>query len=263
MGIRLVEAKLLIDLCHKVQRMQGSQGFPFLAELKICSLGFPDFLFNIDELSDFLSGRDLPESFLSSLDEIDYKSDLASDAFTKYQNYVNPLSFFKYFNAKLDIVDICKHRGNEKVVDLNIPNSTFLLENKYDIVIDNGTLEHCFNVGEALLNTARMVKSNGFVFHINPLSMINHGFFNICPTFLYDFYDQNNFEIIMALATSFESMRIQEIDPLRRVKLDQYFGSEELIMNFIVRSSRGKSTDKCRDFVYPIQSKYKHSLKKL
>ena len=154
-----------------------------------------------------------------------------------------------------------KHRGNELIVDLNYPNASFLLEGKYDLVIDNGTLEHCFNAGEALINAARMVKQKGgFIFHINPLSMINHGFYNFCPTLLFDFYDQNDFKILLSSATGFKSMKSIKIDPIKRTKLDYYFGSEELIMNFIAMSSFDASKQKNRIFKYPIQSKYKHQL---
>ena len=112
------------------------------------------------------------------------------------------IAFFGYFDATFDVFDVCAHRGVEILVDLNIPNSTSMYTSRYDLVIDNGTLEHCFNIGEALINTARLAKhSFGHVFHINPLYMPNHGFFDICPTFLFDFYHQNQFKIKHVYAT--------------------------------------------------------------
>ena len=40
-----------------------------------------------------------------------------------------------------------------------------------------------------------MAKIDGYIFHHNPLIYINHGFFSFSPTFYYDFYLINGFEI--------------------------------------------------------------------
>lgn len=44
--------------------------------------------------------------------------------------------------------DIAKIRGRETILDLNFPLPPHLI-GSYDLVIDTGTLEHCFNVGVA------------------------------------------------------------------------------------------------------------------
>lgn len=92
---------------------------------------------------------------------------------------------------KLDVIDIQKWRGDEIEADLNHPVT---LE-PYDLVIDHGTLEHCMNVGQALMNIAGFVKPGGIVFHGPPMSMLNHGFYNISPTLFYDFYVRNGWRI--------------------------------------------------------------------
>src|SRR3546814_19736456 len=45
------------------------------------------------------------------------------------------------------VIDIVAARGNERIVDLNEPLPDDL-RNRFDIVIDTGTCEHCFNVGK-------------------------------------------------------------------------------------------------------------------
>jgi hypothetical protein len=89
-------------------------------------------------------------------------------------------------------VDIAPSRGVEEKVDLNLPLSL----GAYDLVIDPGTTEHCFNVGQAVENAAMAVKEGGHVFHTPPCSMVNHGFWNFNPTTLLDYYSQNGFTVI-------------------------------------------------------------------
>jgi len=91
----------------------------------------------------------------------------------------------------LDVLDITKWRGDEIVGDLNQPMT---LE-PYDLVIDHGTIEHCMNIGQALLNIAGFVKKDGIVLHGPPMSMLNHGFYNVSPTLFYDFYVRNGWKM--------------------------------------------------------------------
>jgi 2-polyprenyl-3-methyl-5-hydroxy-6-metoxy-1,4-benzoquinol methylase len=70
-------------------------------------------------------------------------------------------------------------------VDLNYPEDW---PEKYDVVIDGGTAEHCFNVGQVFANILSAVRPDGgIVVHVNPLNMMNHGFWNISPTAYADF----------------------------------------------------------------------------
>lgn len=100
---------------------------------------------------------------------------------------------FERLGVKLTIVDFTKDRGMEIVADLNEPHDL----GQFDLVIDPGTLEHCFNIGQALMNAAESVKAGGHIFHISPLNMPNHGFYSISPTLYHDFYTQNGWSVEM------------------------------------------------------------------
>lgn len=258
MGIRLVEAFQLYSLLGNIKsnRFQDGSTSPHLS---VCSLGFPDFLFNINELESYSNGK-IPSSFLSLLTHIPYSSDLTNTSSAQIKSFVDPYSFFAAFNASLDIIDVHNHRGCEIIADLNYSNSTSIFAGKYDLVIDNGTLEHCFNIGEALINTARLVRSkDSYIFHINPLSMINHGFYNLCPTLFYDFYSQNFFKSVSILVSGLTSLRTIKVHPVNRFVLPTQFSQEELIMNYVVKSNiPGQQV--FHQYSYPIQSKYKKSL---
>lgn len=251
MGIRLVEAAQLSSIMACLRKS-------LKRNLQICVLGYPDLLFTLKSLQSHTAFKNFN---LSNLIEIDYCSDFSSEK--SHNNFVDPKSFFNLFNASFETIDICSHRGDEIIIDLNYPNVTSLLSAKYDLVIDNGTLEHCFNIGEALINTARLVRDEGFIFHINPLVMINHGFYNICPTLLYDFYTANHFAFIKALASGTHTQKLIEVNPTKRFSGFKQLNGEESVLNFTVsrKKSDGLTSSNCHyNYVYPTQSKYKYIL---
>lgn len=97
---------------------------------------------------------------------------------------------------EIEFADVVAHRGPERIVDLN---RHVEWGRTYDVVLDGGTAEHCFNIGQVFDNIHRAVRpGGGVVIHVNPLNMINHGFWNVSPTAYHDFYDQNGYVIISA-----------------------------------------------------------------
>ncbi len=47
---------------------------------------------------------------------------------------------------------------------------------QYDYVFENGTIEHIFDVKQAIFNVAQLVSVGGYVSHASPLDAFNHGF---------------------------------------------------------------------------------------
>jgi len=92
------------------------------------------------------------------------------------------------------VVDAVRHKGMELVRNLNDPQP---LPDVYDLIIDPGTLEHCFNVGQAFAHVLAALDVGGRVYHIGPVSMVNHGFWNVSPTAVYDWYEANGCEVEM------------------------------------------------------------------
>jgi SAM-dependent methyltransferase len=109
---------------------------------------------------------------------------------------VDSTAFFDALAIDCTMIDIHASRGGERIVDLNgvLPED---LVAHFDLVLDPGTLEHCFNIGAAIANVARAVAVGGYACHFSPMSMFNHGFYNLNPTFFHDFYTQNGFEIAL------------------------------------------------------------------
>ena len=104
-------------------------------------------------------------------------------------------SLFAAMGIETDFVDIVASRGFEIVLDLNEP-ATPELADKYDIVYDGGTMEHCFNVAQVMMNILDFAKVGGFIIHVNPINYYNHGFFNFNPTFYHDWYGQAGNQVV-------------------------------------------------------------------
>lgn len=98
---------------------------------------------------------------------------------------------FKDLGLELEVIDREKLQGSERVVDLNEPHDL----GEYDLVIDPGTSEHCFNIAQAVKNLAGAVKVGGVMSQAIPMAMFNHGYYNVNPVWFLDFYEQNGFEI--------------------------------------------------------------------
>lgn len=155
-------------------------------------------------------------------------------------------ALFELFGLSLDVYDIQAERGGEICLDLNKPypeNS----KAQYEWVLDVGTLEHCFNVAQALANMAGLVKLGGHIIHENPLNWGNHGFYNFCPTFFYDFYRDNGFEVLESLVLVHKSNQFMEPPPVKRFLMPV----EKCNLFTIAKRVEIK------DFVWPIQSKYR------
>ena len=152
---------------------------PHIKGAKVLSLGYPDILPTVEQVEE-LFGVKVTEQIKAGEQHniMDRK-------------LVETMDLFKMVGATLDCIDVVKWRGFERILDLNEPHDL----GSYDLVIDPGTVEHCFNIGQAIMNAARAVKVGGRIYHSPPLFMVNHGFYNVCPTALYDFYTQNGWQI--------------------------------------------------------------------
>lgn len=159
-------------------------------------------------------------------------------------------SLFKLLECELDVYDIVKERGCEILCDLNVPFPMDTLPNLiyagYDIVLDVGTVEHCFNIGQAMQSMAGMVKPGGTIIHENPHLMANHGFYNLNPTFFHDFYKDNGFELIECCLASKDGHKIN-VPHTQRFK---FIGAE---INIFAMAKRVA----IQPFVMPTQTKYR------
>jgi hypothetical protein len=104
--------------------------------------------------------------------------------------------------AEVEACDASPYEGANVVWDLNQPIPDDWGE-RYDLVIDGGTLEHVFNFPVAIANCMRWVKVGGHVILITPANnFMGHGFYQFSPELFYRvFSPANGFEVQRMIAT--------------------------------------------------------------
>ncbi|SEJ87857.1 hypothetical protein SAMN05660742_12144 [Propionispira arboris] len=108
--------------------------------------------------------------------------------------HVDSKDFFRRLRfSVVHIMDISDYEDADIIYDLNVEKISSKLEAAFDYIIDGGTLEHVFNIANALKNIFYMLNENGGnIYHYLPVSgYINHGFYSILPCLLNEFYSSN------------------------------------------------------------------------
>ncbi len=91
-------------------------------------------------------------------------------------------------------LDVSDYEGAEYVWDLNekIPDHW---AHTFHTVIDSGSLEHVFNISQALVNMNLLTAKEGRIIHITPANnYLEHGFYQFSPTLFIDYYGVNKFK---------------------------------------------------------------------
>ena len=215
------------------------------AQASICCLGYPDVLVS-DQQARQVLGEDVAAqlAYRPDSDQILAWHGLQS----KLERVIDAQSLFAAMGMQFTAIDLVASRGSERIVDLNHPLAADLVE-AFDVVLDAGTMEHCFNVGQTIRNIVDMTKVGGFVIHLNPMTMINHGFFNFSPTFYYDFYGQNGHQLVAPIhgvSVSGIEVTSYQMDPVKRQTVKDPNGSIMCV------ARKGHN----RPLIWPMQSKY-------
>lgn len=93
-------------------------------------------------------------------------------------------------------MDVSDYESSDLIFDLNESQTPPSLLNRFDLVLDSGTLEHVFDFAAGLRHCVRMVRPKGRVIHLTPSSnCVEHGFYSVSPTLYSDFYSASGFTI--------------------------------------------------------------------
>ncbi len=111
---------------------------------------------------------------------------------TEADNYAEALLLQIAQAEHVDSLDYSDYEGATIVADLSKPIPESVLA-PYDLVIDGGTIEHVFNVNEALANCIRACAKDGFIVHILPANNFNgHGFWQFSAEVFFALYSEAN-----------------------------------------------------------------------
>jgi hypothetical protein len=152
---------------------------------KALSAGYPDLLITADDMPKVDAAIGLPVR----------EDSLKVQSLHGWQEpIVDSAKAFQAIGLELTVIDRVALQGSEIIVDLNEHWYQPVAE-EYDLVIDPGTSEHCFNIPQALVNLAGAVKVGGVMSQALPMAMFNHGYWNVNPVALLDFYELNGFKV--------------------------------------------------------------------
>jgi hypothetical protein len=173
---------------------------------------------------------------------------------------------FGDWRAETTVIDAISSGLEDYVLDLNEQLS---LRQRYklgcfDLIVDPGTLEHCFNIAQAFANIASLLATGGFVYHNAAIAFPNHGFWSISPTAFFDYYEAMGFELgtphrtCGALDSNGLLPRLKVIDPFEMVVGESHL---PLIGYYAFRRNRSEPLHgiwraKRRSAKYPIQRIY-------
>jgi hypothetical protein len=91
-----------------------------------------------------------------------------------------------------DALDVSDYQGAKLICNLNLPIDKSYYD-KYDVIIDAGTLEHLSNIPVAINNVFSLLRVNGIYDFGGPCNgWVDHGFFQFSPTFYKDMVFKND-----------------------------------------------------------------------
>ena len=118
---------------------------------------------------------------------IDKPADIANDEFL-----FRSLGF-----DVVESIDCNDYEQASHILDLNneVPCEYYEC---FDVIYDGGTLEHLFNIPQALKSIFKMLKPGGLIIHgtLPVNNWVDHGFVQFSPTLFHDYYSANKWEII-------------------------------------------------------------------
>lgn len=214
--------------------------------IKIASMGYPDMIAPEGMIINLVGAHQALYEYRQDSEAICNRHGLA------VRQIPDAKSVFESAGCKLHVFDIVKERGEEILCDLNLPFSYYRhnLET-YDIVLDVGTVEHCFNIAQAIMNMASLLKEGGHIIHENPFNWGNHGFYNLNPTFFADFYAANGFDVLRLDLTTRDGHCVTPPPTSRFIAPDGEF-------NIFCHARRTKLV---KQLTYPTQTKYAKLIK--
>jgi len=100
----------------------------------------------------------------------------------------------------VDSMDQTAYEGATVLHDLNLPVPDSLAD-RYDLILDGGSLEHVFNIPMAVRNYMKMLKVGGhYVCNTATNNYSGHGFYQLSPEFFFAaFAPENGFTVLDAI----------------------------------------------------------------
>lgn len=141
----------------------------------------------VDDIHQFVTDPARRQTLLARLNEVEKLDHNA-------MSFEIPKIFYEIFYAPCEHQAIDFH-GTEiaQKLDLNVP---IRLSRKFDIIINHGTAEHVFNIGQVYRTIHEWTVPGGLMIHEGPFfGWVDHGFYTMQPTLFFDLADFNQYVI--------------------------------------------------------------------
>lgn len=159
--------------------------------------------------------------------------------------------------GSVESIDYYPDENPTHILDLNLPVPADL-RGQFDLVYDGGTMEHCFNAPQVMLNAASLVAAGGLVIHHVPMNnWVDHGFYQFSPTLFFDFYGAAGFEDLRMKIhfIARRGERYLSYDPRVDLPVPNVAGSGKKLMIFF--SARKATAAQPGEPGFPIQGRYR------
>jgi SAM-dependent methyltransferase len=144
-------------------------------------------------------------------------------------------------------LDQSNYEAPSFIHDLNLPVPDDL-RNRFDLIIDGGTLEHVFNIPQALANVSLMLKQGGVFVSQQMCGITGHGFYTLSPELFFSWAINSGYQQPRCVAYRhklFDAWHELEWDRQSRIEI-QELGP----FYFIFSAIKGAN----QPMEYPIQS---------
>ena len=228
---------------------------PSASSISVASIGYPDLILSKDKVSLIKD-----QSLLSNISD-DPKilkwHGLTNQPYTCL-NVEAYLTKRGYTFTYLDIYEGTGPNSTFKCIDLNhkLEGSMYC---QYDLIMDSGTSEHCFNIGQVFENYFHMLKPGGILLQYIPFLSPNHGFWSANPTIVFDIASCNPIKVFSCELSEYSSYKDYFDGIYTPVKFSSSSrfslnckSSSNIILMFFAYKKLKKSI-----FQFPIQTKYR------
>ena len=121
-----------------------------------------------------------------------YTGEQVSKLFQQDLTFAEP--FFAFLGAeKIESLDMSEFEGANIIQDLNQPLASQYQNLRYDLTVDGGSIEHVFNVPEALRTIMTLTKVGGYTYLGHPANnFCGHGFYQFSPELMFRVFESSN-----------------------------------------------------------------------
>ena len=172
-----------------------------------------------------------------------------------YGAYCEELLKDCFGSTDVDSLDNSNYEEATIIFDLNKKLKDEIIE-KYDTIIDCGTLEHIYHINNALYNVSKLCNNGGQIIHVLPANnFCGHGFWQLSPELFFSLYSgkngyKNTEVFIIDTRNSYEMQKLEPPTDGNRIMIDSTTPIYVAVRTVLVSKKFSHSDVQQSDYVY-------------